>query len=61
MEHDHTAQSVIAGNAAAAVAAVEGALPPSSQNRRRGAAQSQHDLKTVQRGQDPSGAADHRQ
>ena len=28
MEHDHTAQSVIAGNAAAAVAAVEGALPP---------------------------------
>lgn len=27
MEHDHTAQSVIAGNAAAAVAAVEGALP----------------------------------
>ena len=25
MEHDHTAQSVIAGNAAAAVAAVEGA------------------------------------
>ena len=28
MEHDYTAQSVIAGNAAAAVAAVEGALPP---------------------------------
>ena len=28
MKHDHTAQSVIAGNAAAAVAAVEGALPP---------------------------------
>ena len=28
MEHDHTAQSGIAGNAAAAVAAVEGALPP---------------------------------
>ena len=28
MEHDHTAHSVIAGNAAAAVAAVEGALPP---------------------------------
>ena len=28
MEHDHTAQSVIAGNAAAAVAAVEGALRP---------------------------------
>ena len=28
MEHAHTAQSVIAGNAAAAVAAVEGALPP---------------------------------
>ena len=28
MEHDHTAQSVIGGNAAAAVAAVEGALPP---------------------------------
>ena len=28
MEHDHTAQSVIAGNAAAAVAAVEGVLSP---------------------------------